>query len=458
MRGGKSLLVLLVIALGLGAYIYFVEAKRNPDETATKHDKVFTVPAGKIDQIDVHSASGETTTLKKQGTNWQITAPVSAPADQSAASSLASSLESLEIQTALGDNPSSLAQYGLQPARASVTFHVSGDATPHTLELGNKTPTGSDLYARVTGQPKLFLISSYLDDTFNRTTFELQDKTALKFNRDDVDAITIDAAGSPALSLTKKSGDWHIATPGGDLPADYSSVDAIVSRLAQAQMKAIVGGNTGAPPSDKDLKTYGLDKPALVASVGAGSTRASLAIGGKKDDSTVYARDLSKPIVFTLDAAIVTDLKKTPDDLRLKDVFQFKSFDALAIDITQGGTATSFAKSKPAGGDQKAADVWKETKPAAKDVNQTAMDDLLNTLSSLRADHFVDQSAAASASDTVVSVRYGDEKQPSTETVTFRKTGDTVQAIKAGQPGAAVVPTADFDKAMTQLKDLTGGK
>ena len=47
--------------------------------------------------------------------------------------------------------------------------------------MGNKTPTGSDLYAQVEGQPKLFLISGYLEDTFNRTTFDLRDKTALKF-------------------------------------------------------------------------------------------------------------------------------------------------------------------------------------------------------------------------------------------------------------------------------------
>ena len=56
MRGGKSLLVLLVVALGLGAYIYFVEAKKDLTDPSTKKEKVFAIDQSKIDEIDVHAA------------------------------------------------------------------------------------------------------------------------------------------------------------------------------------------------------------------------------------------------------------------------------------------------------------------------------------------------------------------------------------------------------------------
>jgi hypothetical protein len=36
--------------------------------------------------------------------------------------------------------------------------------------------------------------------------------------------------------------------------------------------------------------------------------------------------------------------------------------------------------------------------------------------------------------------------------------GDTVQAIRQGESGAAVIATADFDKVIAQLKELTGAK
>jgi hypothetical protein len=84
-------------------------------------------------------------------------------------------------------------------------------------------------------------------------------------------------------------------------------------------MKSVVAAD-----GTKDLKTYGLDKPQAVATFGAGSNRATIAIGGKKDDTSVYARDLSRPMVFTLEQTILTDIKKKPEDVRLKDIFEFR--------------------------------------------------------------------------------------------------------------------------------------
>ena len=43
-----------------------------------------------------------------------------------------------------------------------------------------------------------------------------------------------------------------------------------------------------------------------------------------------------------------------------------------------------------------------------------------------------------------------------TEKVTFRKSGDVVHAMREGESGAAIIPTADFDKARALIKELTG--
>ncbi|MEO8071303.1 MAG: DUF4340 domain-containing protein [Acidobacteriota bacterium] len=463
----RSLLVLLILALGLGAYVYFVEAKRDPD-AATKKDKVFTVETGKIDQVDVRAASGEVTTVKKQGDKWQVTAPISAAADQSAVTALVSTIETLEAQKTLEENPASVSAYGLEPARFSVAFKLAGDAATHRLNVGNRTPTGSDVYARVDGQPKLFLLSAYLEDSLNRTTFSLRDKTALTFPPDTTDAMTVEAPGSPVVTLSRKDNTWQLTAPAA-ARADYAAVDGMVSRLSQLQMKSIV---SDAAPSPKDMTTYGLDKPKLLVTVGSGSSRAALAIGANKDDATVYARDVSKPMVFTVDASALADLDKKADDLRVKDVFDFKPFSAVSLDVTSGGTTTSFAKSTVpappapapvAGGATPPAEpaapteLWKQTKPAAKDVNQTAMTDLLNSLSSLKATSFTTK-PMGSGEQTVVVARYGEPASATDERVTFIKSGDVVQAVRSTEPGAAIVPTADFDKALNQLKALTATK
>jgi hypothetical protein len=455
MRGGRSFLILLVVALGLGAYIYFVESKRDPNE-GEKKAKVFTVDPAKIEEVEVHASSGAVTKLKKTGEHWAIVAPAQAAADEPAVSSLVDALASLEVDKVLDENPTSLAQFGLDPARYSVAFKVTGDPATHRIVIGNKTPTGSGLYARVEGQNRLFLAPAAQDETLNRTTFDLRDKRVLVFTRDAVDAVALAAKGSPAIAVAKKGNDWRLTAP-IDARADFSPVDGLIGRLDQVHMLSLV--SEGAEPTAAELKTYGLDSPQLIATVGAGSSKATLAIGAKKDDSNLYARDLSRPMVFTVEPALLADLTKKADDLRVKDVFQFKSYSASSLDITHGATSVSYGKKKPANAatDASAQDVWAQTKPAAKDVNQTAITDLLNTLTSLRVDRFVDK-APASGDDLLVVARTGDAASATEERVTLRKAGDTVYAIQAAEPGAGVVATADFDKALTQLKTLTDAK
>ena len=456
MRGGRSFLILVVVALGLGAYIYFVESKREPNDlAANKKDKVFTTDSAKFEEVEVHAASGEVTALKKVNGLWEIVKPESLPTDSSEIGSVLSTLDTLEVQRVVDEHPANPAEFGLAPARFSVAFKVAGDPAMKRLEIGKKTPTGSDLYARVEGQPRIFLISAYLEDSLNKTSFGLRDKTALKFDRDGADALTLEVTGSPALSFAKKGTDWRFTKP-YDAKADFGIVDGVVSKLSSARMKAIETAD-----GTKELKKYGLDKPQAVATIGVGSTQARLAIGSKKADGELYARDLSRPLVFTVDATLLDDLKKKPEDLRKKDVFEFRSFSAQGVDVTVGGKTFTFSKQKaPASTDPAAppaADVWKQTKPEARDLDQSKITDFLTTMSNLRAESFA-TTTLLSGEELVVTARFGDEKAPTSETVKFRKSGNVVHATLAGESSAAIVSTTDFDKALGLIKALTGVK
>ena len=462
MRGGKSFLILVVIALGLGAYIFFVESKRDPagDTSAVKKAKVFSTDASKFEQIEVKAESGDTTTLRKKDGLWEITAPETMPADSTEIGNLVSSLESLEIQSVVDENPKTPKEFGLDPPRFTVAFTPTGAASPSRLEVGRKTPTGGDLYARVQGQPRVFLISGFLEDSLNKTPFKLRDKTILKFERDAADSLTVERSELPTLAFSKKGSDWRFTKP-VDAKADFNLVDGLVGKLHQAKMTAIETAD-----GTKDLKKYGLDKPSATAIIGAGSARATLALGSKKDDGSIYARDLSRPAVFTVDGTLLDDLKKSADDLRRKELFEFRGFSAQHVEVTFAGQTYVFDKPKapepaatasptPSPSASPAADAWKMTKPAAKDVDQAKFNDFLNTISSLRADKFADK-ANTGGEELRFSVKFGDAG--TTEQIQFRKSGGVVHAIRSGEGGAAIVPTADFDKAVTQLKEIAGIK
>jgi hypothetical protein len=109
----------------------------------------------------------------------------------------------------------------------------------------------------------------------------------------------------------------------------------------------------------------------------------------------------------------------------------------------------------PAKPDQSAAptETWKQTKPSAKDIDQTKFTDLLTNLSNLKSDSFADK-ALASGEDITVDVKFSGKE----EKVTLRKSGTTAQAVQPGETGAGVVPAADLDKILSGFKGLVGVK
>ena len=123
---------------------------KGPVDDAQKHDKVFTVDADKIDELEIKSESGDRTTLKRKGTDWQIVQPVAAPPDQAAVSGITSNLASLEIQRVIDENPSDLKNSAWPQPRVEVTFKSGGQE--HKLQIGQKTPTGTDIYAKLAGR------------------------------------------------------------------------------------------------------------------------------------------------------------------------------------------------------------------------------------------------------------------------------------------------------------------
>src|SRR6476619_1035910 len=184
MRGLRSTIALLVGLIGLGAYIYFVTWKK-PAEPASKQEKVFAgIDSSKIEELKVASDKGDVTTLKKEGGSWQLVAPLAVKADESEVSGIANALGQLEIVRVIDENPTNLNDYGLMTPRIEIDFKATGDKDFRKLSIGEKSPTGSDLFARRNDDKKVFLIPSFQETTFNKTTFDLREKSVLKFDRE----------------------------------------------------------------------------------------------------------------------------------------------------------------------------------------------------------------------------------------------------------------------------------
>jgi len=451
MRGLKSTIALVVVLAGLGAYIYFVTSKVPEGGAATtdaKKEKVFaTLQADKIEEVKVSTAAGDATTLKKEGGAWKITQPSELPASESEVSGLTSALGQAEITRIIDENPSNLNDYGLSNPRVEIDFKASGDKDYRKLYIGEKTPTGGDLFAKRNDEKKVFLIPATNDTSFNRTTFDLRDKTLLKFEREKVDALDINAGGK-TIAIAKDGGEWKMSKP-VQTRADFGSVEGLVGRLQTVQMKSIVADTV--PPAD--LKKYGLDKPEATINVGLGSARATLLFGGKAADNTVYARDASKTSVVTVESALLDDMKKSADDYRRKDVFEFRPFNATHVEITRNGQTIALERTKGTG--DNAPDKWKRVSPTAGDLDKEKSDGLLSKLSNIRVSSFVDSTAKTGLDKPAMTVvvKFDDGKKE--DRATFGQAGDDVYVSRPGEPGAAKISKADLDDVIKSFDEIS---
>ena len=211
-----------------------------------------------------------------------------------------------------------------------------------------------------------------VDDTVYVT--QLSDFTALSFTN---------AQGE--LSFTKAEDAWQYD---GDasFPADQEAVEDLAEQVGSLAAIRVID-------DPEDLSAYGLDEPALQASVTAGDGTAVTLLLGDVSDSYCYAKRTDSDTVYT----VSTDLPENLESLELLDLAAIPGFPDLGTDTISsltwesGGTTLTLPKTEAetAGtesGDSSAdaSSSSEETEPAW-DVNGTAIPSDNSTFTSLMA-------------------------------------------------------------------------
>ena len=131
MRGLSSTLILVVVLAGLGGYIYFVDSKKpaaSADGSSATKEKVFTVEAGKINELRV-TYQGESSLLKKEESGWKMIEPTPIEADPPEAIGVATALTNVDIVRVIDENAANLEQFGLANPQITVAFKAEGGAS-----------------------------------------------------------------------------------------------------------------------------------------------------------------------------------------------------------------------------------------------------------------------------------------------------------------------------------------
>lgn len=442
MKGFKSTVALLLVLLGLGAYIYWAL----PDaDSGTDSDRVFaSFEPEDVAEMTLTAEAGDVTTLVKDGDDWRITSPVTAPAAALEVSTLTSILESLELVRIVDDTPASLSPYGLDPPRMEIEVTSTVEEQSGHLLIGDRTPTGDNLYAMRQGESQVFLIPSVQEPSFNKSTFDLRDKSIVGFARDQVTGLTVEGIDGQ-FRMAKADGSWALTQPVA-ARADNGTAEALVGRLETSQMKSVAVD--GATPDD--LTEYGLDSPEV--SITLDGADATLLLGSRADDESVYAKSAAAPVVFTIDTTLGDDLRRGADEYRRRDIFDFRAYNATRAEFARDGQQVVFEK-VPASDDD-GQDTWRRVSPEPADVERSLVDSLLTGLVDIRAVEFVNSTNNTGLERPILSASVTFDDGQETEQVIFGRQGDDVYASRPDDPGAALVESEKIDEAIRRLEEL----
>jgi hypothetical protein len=294
----RNTLIILLIAVALGAYVYFYEMKsgqgRDEEETSKP---AFTFKSEDVASLQVTS-DNQTIALEANGTDWTITQPVKTEADSFAVSSLVSSIAGATIDRSLVMTPS--LQNGAGLAQPTVTVEVKlKNGTQHKIVLGRKDPTDANVYAQIDQNPNVLLLPASVLESANKKLNDLRSKEMVKILPGDVTSFTIKNQNLTFAAERNNENKWLIKEPASKKDQEANTSKPFTALSTQAT--EVIDN-----PDDK-IKAQ-LSKPVIEASFqGQDNKSVKLFISAAEGDN-VYVRVEGRNEVFQANKSLLESL------------------------------------------------------------------------------------------------------------------------------------------------------
>jgi hypothetical protein len=432
----SGLLIAAVVLAALTGVLYW--SNRHPASGNTAKASVDTPPKilslnqDDISKIAIKKKGGEELVLAKgNGGKWQISAPKSFGADQEAVSTLLSSVSSLSSDRLVEEKAADIAQYGLSQPLLELDI-TTKDAKEQKLLLGDDTPAGSAVFAKLEGDPRVFTIANYNKTSIDKTTNDLRDKRLLTVDFDKLSQVEL-VTKTQDIQFGRNKQEWQIVKPTPSR-ADNFQVEEIVRKMREAKMDLA--------SSDADAKkaaaAFTSGTPVATAKLTDAASTQELQIRKSKDD--YYAKSSAAPGIYKVPSEVGQGLDKNVDDFRNKKLFDFGFDEPSKVEIHDGAKSYFLTK----GGQ----DWWSAD---GKKLDAMSTQSLIDKIRELSASKFVDSGFTTPVME--VTVTSNDSKR--IEKVLISKSGEIYAAKRENEPALYQLDSAsvtDLQKLANDVK------
>jgi hypothetical protein len=367
----KTLLILLVVVLGLGSFIWFYERKLPSSEKRAELEKrvLQEVEKDDVTAVTIETSKGtvrfERVEAKKDEKDskddkdnkdeegeeeetptaeWRLVKPVTARADAFAVDRLLDSVISLEKTRTIDEvDPKAV---GLDKPRATVRLATKDGE--QVLKLGAEVPTGGALIAGVEGEKEGYVVADSILFDLEKDPGEWRDRTIFRGDREAVQRITLSGASGRVVLARRPSGFW-IESPIQDR-ADRNLLDGLFSDLTGLTAERFLD-NPGKPPADLGLAPP--KETVEVASAGAPPVKIELGgpIGseatpeGQMAGELTYAR--AGGPVFEVRTRLPESANRPPADWRALGLSAFEVHQIESLTVQDGAAPLSLTRAEP---------------------------------------------------------------------------------------------------------------
>ncbi|MGC8684399.1 MAG: DUF4340 domain-containing protein [bacterium] len=359
----------IILAIAIVAVVFIINPHHNA-EKKIQDKRVFQINTEGIKSITITNRNGDFTLVKSSPNGWIITSPVNTEADVSTVNTMVSSIATLNYEKKIGNGD--LTAFGLSPASITATV-ISSDNRSYTIKIGNPTPIGAYYYAIAdNGIHGIFTINNWLETQLDANLFKLRDKKPLNISQSDLLAISFTKDSKPVYTLEKEKDIWIFTKPAYNR-LKTSILNDLAFRLTNLDASNILDNVT-------DLNSLGLEKPSEVISILLMNNKHyTIKIGKSADQNSVYAVVSGKNPVYVINKSLLEVFDKPITDMIDRRLLTEDSFAISNIEINHDGRSVLLSK--------KSYNQW--SKNGAPFTAVSDINDLLNTLTSIKAEKFI---------------------------------------------------------------------
>jgi hypothetical protein len=302
-------LVLALILGGLGAYVYFVDLPQTQETLQQTHQVRRLIPFDDraIFHLTIKTREKEIILIRDKKFRWHITEPLIAPADSREVRKILRALTIGKIQRVIQSDGEDEDQYGLAPPHMILTLTTG--AASEEIELGNRAPLSSTLYARKRSDNNIILTTLNPLTFSNKSLHTFRQKEILAFDIRQAEEFRIDQ-GNEKLILYRQPGahglspNWSFRSPIKG-PADRTTVGLLLRGLEELQAERFIDSQ-----SEKQQLLKKLGPPKVTATVHARNRDHTVRFYQSTDVLDTYAMTKPENPLYRIDPDIVANLTK----------------------------------------------------------------------------------------------------------------------------------------------------